>query len=186
MNLDQEFAGILLAMEMLASGSITNYASNGGGVPDSKPPAGVRLDGATELPMHTFWRERWNQAVGTAAKERVFDGATAELEAFRKAPKRLNVVGETEAQLEERIAREGNGWPVEDVARHFKVTVTFVRRARLKASTPVVVDVVDEIERARKLVAEGFTERQIRMLMGCGGSKLERLLGKGERKPVAA
>lgn len=187
MIVDREMAEILLAMEMLAGGSITNYSPTGaGGVADSKPPAGVRFDSTSDLPMHAYWRAKYERAVGNYRREQVYRAARAELEAFRKRPK-ITVIMETEEELEARIVKEGQGWTVEQVAIHCRCTTTFARKARLKGGVSVTtgnapasvrIETDDQRERARKLGEDGMTERQIVMLTGLPKSTIRRVLGR--------
>lgn len=183
----QEMTEVLLAMEMLAGGSITNYSPTGaGGVADSTPPAGVRFDGSSDLPMHAYWRARYERAVGNYQREQVYNAARAELEAFRKRPK-ITVIMETEEELEARIVKEGQGWTVEQVAIHCRCTTTFARKARLKAGVSVttgnapkevVLGAFDQREHAREMAENGATERQIEFVTKLPKTTVRRILGR--------
>lgn len=185
--MDPEMAEVLLAMEMLAGGSITNYSPTGtGGVADSKPPAGVRFDGRSELPLHAYWRARYEQAVGNYQREQVYKAAQAELDAFRKRPK-ITISMETEEELEARIVREGQGWTVEQVAIHCRCTTTFARKARLKAGvsittgnapSEIAIDSLDQREHAREMAENGATERQIEFVTKLPKTTVRRILGR--------
>ena len=90
--------------------------------------------------------------------------------------------GETKAQEDGRIVLEGRGWSVADVAQRFRCTPTRVRRVRLAAGadaatgeqTSVSLERLDERQRAQELAQRGCSQRQIRMFLRCGGSKVER------------
>ena len=112
--------------------------------------------------------------------------AQKDLDSYRKRAEGQVVVGETEAELEARVVREGEGWTVEQVAQHCRCTPTFARKARLKAGRSVttgkapretVIDPDDDLRsRALKLKREGISGRGIRLILKIGGSKLEQLL----------
>jgi hypothetical protein len=191
-DLDRQMRQILARMEMLAHGGVTNYAPTGAGSgADTKPPTG-------ELhPPQEHWKRRWLLAIErdeetgqreattvTRHRRDVLEKAQADLDSYLKRTEGL-VVGETERELEARIVREGEGWNVEQVAQHCRCTVTFARKARLKAARSVEtgkvpkdvpLDAGDEIQRVRRLKEEGYTERGIRMILKIGGGKLQRLL----------
>jgi len=194
-DLAREMRSILARMELLAHGSITNYSPTGvGGSADAKPPTGE------SRPPHEHWARRWERAVWddeewtierelvgeevVKHRKNVIEKAQEDLDSYRKRTEGL-VVGETEEELEARIVREGEGWSVEQVAQHCRCTVTFARKARLKAGKSVTtgkapkdvpLDAGDEIQRVRRLKEEGYTERGIRMILKIGGGKLQRLL----------
>lgn len=179
MSQDTEMHDVLIALEMLASGAVTNFDATGaGGVADSKPPAGVRFDGSSELPLHAYWHAKYERAVGHYQREQVYNAARAELDAFKKRPK-ITIVMETEEELEGRIVKEGQGWTVEQVAIHCRCTTTFARRARLRAGVSVTTGTApaslkvplqrsERAAKARKMRNEdGMTIRQIAMFLKC-------------------
>lgn len=205
--LTEKMQRVLFEMKwLLPWGSTTRYdPTGGGGVPDSKMPAGVRLDGRTEETPHELWKRHWdhtyhsprqpqscdlcargNSQTGSHGRERVYRAAKEDLVAWRKRPA-VHVVEETSDDLDARIVREGQGWSVKDVAQHFKCTPTRVRQARLTAGANATtgklenaapIDTIDESIRAQELARKGLSEKQIRMILKCGGSKVGRLLGK--------
>lgn len=197
-DLYRQFRQILAELELLSNVSAASYESNGHSIPHSTPPPGVRLDGGSQKPPYEYWRERWLRAVWsdheaelresapiTTRRRDVIEKAQADLDSYRKRTEGV-VVGETEAELEARIVREGEGWSVEQVAQHCRCTVTFARKARLKAARSVetgkapkdlVIDSDDDMrDRARKLKREGVSGRGIRLILKIGGSKLDQLL----------
>jgi hypothetical protein len=178
-----EMHQVLAELEMLPHGTVTNWSPSGHGVPDSRPPSGVRLDGPSELPPHLLWRMRWEQA-DEHEQATILEKAKAELDAWRKGHGDASA-GETTAETEKRMLREGKGWPAKDVALRFNCTPTYVERVRRAAGRTADLGEGaaggkdgDEAERARELLSRGFSEKQIRMILRCGGSKLDRLLGR--------
>ena len=189
MSLERDMQQVLFEMRwLLPWGGTTRYDSDSGhAAAGSRIPAGVRLDGGSEEMPHERWRRKWDTAFSLTRKETVYREACAELEQWRKRPP-VVTHEETITELEARMIREGDGWSVQDVANHFHCTPTFVRRVRLLATVdmtsghariikPAPSD-MDEALRARELTDRGLSERQIRMILGCGGSKLRRLLGR--------
>lgn len=190
--IDQEMRQVLASMELLATGGVTNYAPTGaGGIPDSRPPSGVRFDGVSAMPLHLYWRKRYEIAVErdqeatireggeiTKARQVVLSKAQDQLAVFKKRPK-VTIQLETEAELEARIVKEGRGESVERIAQHCRCTPTFVRKARLKAGVSSTTGKLPEslngplpkderAEQARKMRhQEGMSIRQIAMFLKC-------------------
>lgn len=144
------------------------------------PPAGGK-----HAP-HIQYREEWDRAITLDEEQRVYSAAKKELEAWTRRQSTAIVAGETQDQLEKRIAKEGEGWTVEEVAQHCRVTPTFVRRARLKDGRDVrtgvkpedVKSVFEAEDRALDLAAKGYTERQIAMLTKLSKTTVRRVCGK--------
>lgn len=182
-ELESKMRRVLFEMRwLLPWGATACYDSKGGHAPPgSQPPASI--DG--ELP-HEEWLRKWNAAILTREKQRVYDGALEELEGWRHRPV-VEAHEETAVEFEARLVRDGDGWSIQDVANHFNCTPTMVRRVRLKAGVnltsgePAITPALhstDEGVRARALMDQGLSEKQVRMLLKCGGSKLQRLLGR--------
>lgn len=178
-----EMRDILLRLWMLPWGKTSNYnPDGGGGVPDSRPPSGVRFDGPSERLPHEYWSRQWDRAVGTYQKEKVRDGAREELERWQHAPERFGDEEEGTEEREARMIREGRGWSPKDVSLHFNCTPKYVERVRRNAGVatdtgegmPVREDSPQE-EEVKALIARGLSERQVRMFTGCGGSTIARL-----------
>jgi len=181
-ELEDSFRQVLCEMEMVAGGSITNYSPTGaGGVADSKPPPGARLDGGSEMPMHVYWLGRWNGAFSEEAQEAIFTAARKDLGSYRKATNG-QVTGESMADLEARIAKKcREGWTVDEVAMHCRVTPSLVRRAWLKASViPDEEKLPPEKQRARvlELAGQHMRERQIAAITKLPKSTVRRILGR--------
>jgi hypothetical protein len=196
LDLEQQMRSILAQLEMLPHGSTANWSSTGRsrGGSYGRPPG-------DECPSHEYWRMRWERAVWDDLEEEQREAAIVvtrhRRDVISKAQKDLNsyrkraegqVIGETEAELEARVVREGDGWTVEQTAQHCRCTPTFVRKARLKAGRSVVTgkaprdtvieEPTDQHERARALAEDGHTERQIAWLTGLPKTTLRRILGR--------
>jgi hypothetical protein len=181
MSVESEFRQVLAEMEVwLQFGSTMNLepTRRGGDVSSGRPPGDDRAP-------HVVWRERWERA-SVLEYEKLLGKARGELAGLLKQ-KRIVVVAETQPELEARMIHEGRGWSPKDVAQHFKCTPTFVRRVRLTAGVNaatgeplavVAAGTIEEGEKARELARDGHSEKQIRMILNCGGSKVRRLLGR--------
>lgn len=169
MSVESEFRQVLGEMEVwLQYGTTVNFAPTRGGSEGYGRPPG------DENPAHLVWREKWDRA-NPLDYERLLEEAREYL-AGALHQKRVEVVPETQAELEARVVSEGDGWSVPDTARHCRCTETFVRKARMRAVAAAAESKIDEAERAKQLANDGFSERQIRMILNCGGSKIKRLL----------
>jgi len=166
---------ILGEMEVfLQYGGTMNYSGSTGGDGESggRPPG-------SEFAAHDHWRERYNRAFN---KRKVVDDAREALEAMRKQ-KRVEVVPETEAELQARILKEGVGWGVTEIANHCRCTEKMVRRARENGKVAVEdgkgvvernLDRLERQEEARKMRERGLTMRQIATLLGVNVATVQR------------
>jgi hypothetical protein len=168
-------AQLLAELELLPHGTTTNFGA-GGGIPASRMPTGE------SHPPHEYWRERFKGAQ-PHEHSRLIEQAQAELQAWRKRPA-IQITEETSEQYELRMIAEGEGWAAEDVAKSFNCLPKQVRKIRAKhdrlpATGKPVASLgpsSDQAARAKEMVANGFTERQMRLILKCGGSTIERLL----------
>jgi hypothetical protein len=175
-----ELRQVLAELEMLSHGRVQSYAGTAPGESEGygRPPG-------SEFPPHIIWRDEWMKASDARRRYEVLRLAAEELSALRKGRK-VTVVEETQAEMEERVISKGDGWTVEETARECRCTATFVRRSRLKAGVNAITgqqpkdrkQTSDQRERARQLADEGFTERQIVMLTGLAKTTIRRLLGR--------
>lgn len=179
--LEDRFRQVLCEMEMVAGGSITNYSPTGaGGVADSKPPPGARLDGGSEMPMHVYWRGRWNRAFSDEAREAVIKAAEKDLDSYRKNARDQKVSGESMGDLETRIVKKcREGWTVEEVATHCRCNTKLVRSAWLRASIiPDEEKKPSKFQRARvkQLARQGMSEREVADMTKLSKTTVRRLL----------
>jgi hypothetical protein len=182
-QLTEEMRQVLFALWLLPWGGTQNWDKTGaGGVPASRPPAGVRLDGSSERLPHEYWQAKWDRAISTVRKEVVLKAAQEDLARWRTAPKGPRKE-ESSEQEDRRILEEGEGWSVGDVARHFKCTPTRVRLVRATAGAKTTTGKLPEVpklprderaEKVRRMRSEGLSLRQIGMILDCGKMTVRR------------
>lgn len=183
-----ELRQILAELELLSHGTTANLAPTGAasdGEGDGCPPG-------ERWPPHLKWREQWEGATDDDGRRAVLRGARAELHALTHRAE-VKVRGETEAELEERIVKDGAGWSVEEVATRMRCTPTFVRKARLKdgksiktgedpaSARPVAAvqpTTSEQRERIRRLAHLECSERTIAAQVGVSKSTVRRIMGK--------
>ena len=157
-----------------------------------------RLD-ATEAIGDAWQRELRRQAAHLwrlEAREAILQAAQDDLEALTgrngqpPAPRTAQL--DEPGALQRMVVEEGEGWPVEDVARRFRLAEAFVRRLRMRAerdpdtghpldegaAQEAQQDMAAREERCRQLWSEGKTQRQIAMLLGLHRTQVRRALGK--------
>ena len=177
MTLEHDFLCLLARLELLPYGPITNYNPSGGhAAPDTKAPTG------DSRPAHDVFRDRWNKAVSTRAKEAVIAAAQDELQAWTAAGRRPKQTEESTEDRDKRMIMEGEGWSPKEVALKFNCTPKYVEKTRRSAGVPtdtgkrpvIQKDADMEVE-IRSLIDRGLSERQIRMFTGAGGSKIAKV-----------
>lgn len=180
-----EMQAILFKMRWLIPwGATASYSSDGGGVPDSRPPAGVRLEGLSERVPFEYWKREWERAVSTQQKERVVSEARVELEQWQGGEKRAlksrAAVPESSEEFEDRLTAEVNkGWTVREVALAFHTTPRIVKRAvAASASRQTKPETGDRNEKVLELVSRGLSERQIAMMTDVSRGTIRRAMGK--------
>jgi hypothetical protein len=182
-----EMQKILFKMRWLIPwGATASYSSDGGGVPDSRPPAGVNIKNncRTELVPFEYWKREWERAVSTSQKERVVSEAKVELEQWeggeKRALKSRAAVPESTEEFEDRLAAEVNkGWTVNEVALAFHTTPRIVKRAvAASASRQAKPETGDRNEKVLELVARELSERQIAFMTGASRGTIRRAMGK--------
>lgn len=174
-NLEREMRQVLAEMEVwFQYGSTMNFAQSGGGGDggSGRPPG-------SSSPDHDYWRDRFDRAFNKGA---VLDEARESLKAMRYQ-KRVKVKPETEAELEARIVREGEGWGITDIANHCRCTEKMVRKARERAGVSledgkgIVRRNLDREERqveAQAMRKRGLTIRQIAQMLKCDVATVHR------------
>src|ERR1017187_6927973 len=111
MTVETRMRQVLADMEVwLSYGATQNWQPTRGG-----DAGGLPQDPRAE---HLYWRGRYEHAIN---KTRIVELATESLEAMRKQ-KRVQIVPETEVQLEARVIKDGVGWTVSDIANHCRCT----------------------------------------------------------------
>lgn len=157
---DREMRQVLAEMALLSYGPTTRFDKSGGR--SSEHPGGKQPSGDSN-PLHEIWAERWAEA----PTAQTLQEAREALESVRKRVESA-YTEETEAQLYARIVKEGEGWPIADVARSLSVTATQVRKARRQHKREVefgkvVVDalIVSREDRVLSLYRQGLSSAQI-------------------------
>ncbi len=178
MSIEAEYRQLLLQMECWCSyGTTMNFSSSRGGDSSSDRPAGE------SWPLHLEWASRWNKAT---SKGIVLIQAR---EAFERRQKqlRIEVVPETQAELEARIIKDGEGWSVRDIAQSCRCTEKMVRKARERANVsadtgkPIVKRKPEAPERLSEALAmrkRGLTLKQIGAILHCDAATVQRDLAK--------
>jgi AraC-like DNA-binding protein len=119
---DQQARQVLLELTLLSHGSVTNWAPTTSGTRDRDPrPTG------DSNPVADQYAAAYADAAGDVSRQRVLHEAREELARWRghgitRAP------GETQAAKDARMVREGEGWTVDEVSRHFHCTRRHVRK----------------------------------------------------------
>lgn len=170
--LSREMRQVLAELELCSSAPTQNYAPTG----RSSDSSSGRPPGDSQAP-HLYWRERWLHAEDEDECSMILKGARSELASLRKQS-RVVAATETAEQFQSRVAEKAKSWPIKDVARHFGVTPTFVRRALAKAqareATERDLPVLDRQRRARELRAQHLTLRQIALHLGVNVATIHR------------
>jgi len=172
-TLDGLICQVLAELSILPHGTITAYNPTGGhsDVPMGCPPG-------ERWPPYDRWLAEYKRAGDDERRLTVvLTGIRAELKEWRPPP-REPVKGETQAELNARIVKDGEGWEVEKVAAALKVTPKMVRKARrdvgvdpewgkrrTRADIVIVPERRAEIERLR-LPPNNLTLRQISGKLG--------------------
>lgn len=95
-----------------------------------------------------------------------------ELDAWRRRPE-PPPAGETLDDLKRRVLEEGKGWTPHEVALAMRVTPTFVRHVRTEAERdPQTGRPDNRLAKGLKLLAEGFSFRQVESITGVPKSTL--------------
>lgn len=170
---------VIAELELLSHGSCQawNPAGGHGGEPAGLPP------GDKHVP-HLYWAQRLRDAgVDERAIAKVAAGAKAELDAWRGRVHH-RPEGETAAEFDARIVREGDGWEADKVAFALRTTSTRVRKARQAAGRDVASgktiskagDLTDLERRAkaRELRDANLSIRQIAARLGVGLATVHR------------
>ncbi len=100
------------------------------------------------------------------------------------APKKRESLGDMEL-IKRRILDEGDGWAIQDVDQRIKCGRPLIRKVRIadgrdpEFGKKIVVEIpADKLEHARRLIAQGMTERQVEMATGLSKSSVRRAAGK--------
>lgn len=166
---DETMAAILTQMALLGTGAVMNLdRSPGDG--DSVGPQGEAF------PIAEYWQARY-AAAKPQDKARVVEAAREALEAARKRPTPPPPTDPEKARME-RMCSETRGWPAEEVAKAYRVTLARVYKERtVRNQSPFdgTGDKETDVQRMRK---EGKTFRQVSMLTGLPLATVHKLAKK--------
>lgn len=175
---DQQMHAVLLELMMLMQGKTQSWnATTKGGDRDPCPSGEA-------YPIAEEYRDRYHQAAGDIARTRVLHDARDELERWRGHGITRHA-GETTAQEEVRMLREGKGFDPQTVAVRFNTSASRVRRVRIQGQhTPetglplpgAVAPPSGDLARMVELKGNGYTLRQIATLTGKPRSTVDRML----------
>jgi hypothetical protein len=183
-TIPKEVRQLLAELELLSHGSTTAWNPTGGG--SAAEDAGIPHGESN--PPHLRLRAQYLEQADDAGRERVVEEMRTTLRG-RRGPTadRGAVTGETRAEEDARILQSGEGFDVLDVARRFDCTSSRVRRLRLAdgrdAERGHRVDQQagdDDAQRARRMKAQGMSERQIALALGRHRTTVTRWLKKSE------
>lgn len=122
---DQQMRQILARLEVTSNGRIYSYQPVGskGAFQGSAPTTG------DSSPPHIRWAHAYNECVSDGERDRVIREANRELGELTCRPVRL-VKGESVADRDRRLLKEGAGWSAREVADRFRVNLRDVWRIR--------------------------------------------------------
>jgi len=164
---------LFIDLQLLPHGSTTSWNPTGTIKPGTRAPSGE------SRPWHDEFLDDYRRH-----GHRAITYWRGELKRIR-GHGRIRIIGESIADEDRRIAREGIGWMIEDVARKFRCTPTRVRRACLTHGVTINNGILaratasEGVGRARQALAfadEGLTQQQIATLMGTSQPTIHRLL----------
>jgi anaerobic selenocysteine-containing dehydrogenase len=157
---------LIVGFEMLQYGSVMAWGRR---IPSAE--AAALPQGESDPPL-LYWLDK------LARSETLEDfAATArqmrdELDAWRRRPD-PPPAGETLDELKQRVLSEGKGWTPHEVALAMRVTPTFVRNVRAEAERdPQTGRPDDRLAKGLKLLADGYSLRQVESITGVPKSTL--------------
>jgi hypothetical protein len=177
-HIDHEWRTTHLQLLLLSHGGVTNWAPTTSGTRDRDPrPTGD----SNPIADHYAWM--YANAAGDVSRQRVIHEAREELARWRghgitRAP------GETQAAKDARMVREGEGWTVDEVARHFQCTGTHVRQVCRQHEVEIDYrgvlcrsGAVSRASMAASLRDAGSSQQEIAAALGVHQSQVSRLIG---------
>lgn len=139
-ELTPEEREVLARLELLAHGSTQRFDPTGGS-DDSALPAGISTNGdgpPTRDYPHLHWKDLILNARDDHARSKALEGAQDELDGWRRrVVTETHLPTESWEQLAARIVKDGEGWPLRDVALHCRCSERQVIRARNEAGRNV-------------------------------------------------
>lgn len=178
MDTHQQMQNVLLELMMLMHGSTSSWNPTTSGDRERDPrPSG------DSNPIAEQFAHRYDQATSEIAKRRVLHDARDELDQWRGYGIQ-RVAGETQAAIDARMVREGEGWTLDEVARAFSCTKTRVRNACADHGIEIdyqnrlcAAGAVSRASIAAAMKEAGSTQQQIADTLGIHQSQISRLIG---------
>lgn len=164
---DRDMRQLLAQLELLSHGSVQAWNRSAKGEPTQVLPFGE------SNPPHLYFRDVYTRQITDHGRGEVIGRAREELKKLQgREVDRSHVQEETVEELNERIVKRGEGFSVEEVASRMGVAPSQVRRARVAAEVslldgkPTDDRLESPKERAQRMKAHGYTERQIGLILG--------------------
>lgn len=174
---DRRMRSVLIAMQCLMYGSTAQWNKSGG---HQKPTGGNRPPGDSK-PLHHVWQITYVMAVGADAREQVIADAT---DALVEARVRTAPIpqGETRQEWEERLIKDGEGWPAREVAVRFLTATREVTKLRMRYERdPHVGKPLEQQASVAEMIARGLSARQIAFITGKKPSSIQYHVTKSKR-----
>lgn len=165
---DRRMRSVLIAMQCLTYGATTNWNPSHG---RQKPTGGNRPPGDSR-PLHEHWQHTYGLAAPADREQVITDATDALIEArVRTAP---IPQGETRQQWEERLIRDGEGWPARDVAVRFLTATREVTKLRIRYERdPHTGKPLERTASVGELLARGLTPTQVAMITGWSKQRVQ-------------
>jgi hypothetical protein len=174
---DRRMRTVLVSMQCLMYGSTTSWQANTG---HQKPTGGNRPPGDSK-PLHQTWQITYVMAIGADAREQVIADAT---DALVEARVRTAPIpqGETRQEWEERLVKDGQGWPAREVAVRFLTATREVTKLRIRYERdPHMGNPLEQQATIPELIARGLSARQIAFITGKKPSSVQYHVTKAKR-----
>lgn len=173
---DRRMRSVLIAMQCLMYGSTAQWNKSGG---HQKPTGGNRPPGESQ-PLHMIWQHAYVLAAPQDREQVIADATDALVEArVRTAPVPQ---GETREQWEERLIKDGDGWPAREVAVRFLTATREVTKLRMRYERdPHMGRPLERQATIPELIAKGLSARQIAFITGKKPSSIQYHVTKAKR-----
>lgn len=173
---DRRMRSVLIAMQCLMYGSTTNWQSNTG---HQKPTGGNRPPGDSK-PLHQTWQHTYVLAAPENREQVIADATDALIEArVRTTPVPQ---GETRQEWEERLVKDGEGWPAREVAVRFLTATREVTKLRIRYERdPHMGNPLEHQATVAEMIARGLSARQIAFITGKKPSSIQYHVTKAKK-----
>jgi DNA-directed RNA polymerase specialized sigma24 family protein len=192
-NLETRMRDVLLQLALTSNGRTVSYDSSGGGTPDY-----VLVDdrGRAKLAQgdapHLSFAAAWDSARDDVERAAVLKAARDELAGILKSRADHEAV-ESKAERDQRIVKEGEGWPAREVATSFRCGIRDVWHARADAGRDVEYGELRRNGRAltaderaaevRRMHSRGMSEQAIADALGIARGSVRFILARARARP---